>query len=245
MTQPVAVHFAPHPDDEVLGAPGALLALRDEGWRIVNVACSLGRPKQHEYRRGELLESCRRAGFEPRLDAVEPSRVLAELEPTLVVLPSPHDRHPFHEEVARAVLDAVRTAGSPALAWLWNLWGDCAMPSLAVELSDARLGEIVHALGAHASELSRNDLRRLLYARSAANGVLGAERIFGFASTALPFANAELLTELRLVDGRWHLCEPRALRSGKDALAGVPSSVDVTGWLAEASLTTRFGSRHA
>jgi LmbE family N-acetylglucosaminyl deacetylase len=245
MTAPVAVHFSPHPDDELLGAPAALFALRDAGWRIVNIACSLGRPHQELRRRRELEEACRRAAFELRLEDVDPGVVLEELRPALVVAPNPHDRHPFHEEVARSTLAAVAAAGAPETVWLWSLWGETALPTLAVELTDERLAEIEHALAAHAGELARNDSRRLLNARSTANAVLGAERVFGFGSPSLPFARAELLTELRSVAGRWHVCEPRVLRTGAEALDGRASDADVTDWLREPSLTTRYGSRHA
>lgn len=245
MIERVAVHFSPHPDDELLGAPAALLALRDAGWRIVDVASSLGRAQQEQQRRDELEEACRRAGFELRLADVDPRAVLADVRPALVVAPHPHDRHPFHEEVARSTLTAVAEAGAPQTVWLWSLWGEAAMPTLVVQLPDERLAEIEHALAAHASELARNDWRRLLGARATANAVLGAERVFGFGSPSLPFARAELLTELRLVAGRWRLCEPRILRSGTEADDGTAGGTDVTDWLLEPSVTTRFGSRHA
>ena len=229
----------------MLGAPGALFALRDAGWRIVNVACSLGRPEQRERRLGELEEACRRAGFELRVDNVEPARVLDELQPELVVAPSPHDRHPFHEAVARDVLTAVAAAGSPATVWLWSLWGESALPSLALELTDGRLDEIEHALEAHEGELARTDFKRLLRARADAYGVIGAERIYDFGAPALPFPRAELLTEIALEDGRWLLCEPRILRDGEANVEGITGTVDVTGWLFAPSVTSRFGSRRA
>jgi hypothetical protein len=226
----------------VLGAPGALFALRDAGWRIVNVACSLGRPEQRERRLRELEEACRRARFELRLDDVEPARVLAELQPGLVVAPSPHDRHPFHEEVAREVLTAVAAAGSPTTVWLWSLWGESALPSLALELTDARLDEIEHALDAHEGELARTDFKRLLRAQADAYGVIGAERIYDFGAPALPFARAELLTELALEDGRWRLSEPRVLRDGEMSIERIAGPLDVTDWLFAPSVTSRFGS---
>jgi LmbE family N-acetylglucosaminyl deacetylase len=239
---PTAVHFSPHPDDEVLGAPGALFALRDAGWRIVNVACSLGRPEQRDRRLRELEEACRRARFELRIDDVEPARVLEELQPELVVAPSPHDRHPFHEEVARDVLTAVAAAG-PATVWLWSLWGESALPSLALELTDARLDEIEHALAAHEGELARTDFKRLLRAQADAYGVIGAERIYDFGAPALPFPRAELLTEIALENGRWRLCEPRVLREGAVSIERVAGPLDVTDWLFAASVTSRFGRR--
>lgn len=239
-----AVHFAPHPDDEHLGAPAALLALRDAGWRVVNVACSLGRPEQRERRRVELEDACRRSRLELRLDAVEPAQVLSDIRPDLVVAPSPHDRHPFHEEVARAVLTACARARSPTTVWLWSLWGDTAFPSLALELTEARLREVERGLEAHASQLERADYRRLLRARSAAGAVGGAERLFGYGAPGLAFREAELLTELALEGGRWRLCEPRIL-DDPPTLSGVPGDLDLTDWLGEPSLTRRFGSRHA
>ena len=239
------LHFSPHPDDEVLGAPGALFALRDAGWRIVNVACSLGRPEQRERRLRELEEACRRARFELRVDHVGPALVLEELHPELVVAPSPHDRHPFHEEVGRNVLSAVSGAGSPATVWLWSVWGESALPSLALELTDPRLDEIEHALGAHEGELLRADFKRLLRARADAYGVVGAERIYGFGAPSLPFPRAELLTEIALENGRWHLCEPRILRDGEANVDNIPGTVDVTDWLFAPSVTSQFGSRHA
>jgi LmbE family N-acetylglucosaminyl deacetylase len=241
---PTAVHFSPHPDDEVLGAPGGLFALRDAGWRIVNVACSLGRTEQRERRVRELREACRRARFELRENGAHASEVLEELRPDLVVAPSPHDPHPFHGEVARSTLEAVAAAGAPRTVWLWTLWGEPLLPTLAVELTDARLAEIQHALEAHEGELARTDFRRLLRARAEVWGVVGGERLHGYGAPALPFERAELVTEIALQDGRWHLCEPRVVREGAISVQCTPGEVDVTEWLFEPSVTTRFGSRH-
>jgi hypothetical protein len=227
----------------MLGAPGALFALRDAGWRIVNVACSLGRPEQRARRLRELEEACRRARFELRTEDVDPAHVLEELQPELVVAPSPHDRHPFHEEVSREVLTAVAAAGAPTTVWLWSLWGESSLPTLAVELTEARLDEIEHALEAHEGELARTDFKRLLRAQADAYGVIGAERIYDFGAPSLPFMRAELLTEIALEGERWQLCEPRVLRAGEADAERVAGPVDVTDWLFAPSVTARFGSR--
>jgi hypothetical protein len=178
-----------------------------------------------------------------RIDDVEPARVLEQLQPELVVAPSPHDRHPFHEEVARNVLTAVAAAGAPTIVWLWSLWGESALPSLALELTDGRLDEIEHALEAHEGELARTDFKRLLRAQADAYGVIGAERIYDFGAPALPFPRAELLTEVALDGGRWRLCEPRVLRDGEVSIEGVAGLLDVSDWLFAASITSRFGGR--
>ena len=62
---PTVVHVAPHPDDEALGCPGALLHLLDRGWKVVSVIASLGFPDQWARRRAEAEEASRRADFVP------------------------------------------------------------------------------------------------------------------------------------------------------------------------------------
>src|SRR3954470_6792463 len=107
------LHLSPHPDDEVIGAPATLLRLRDAGHRIVNLACSLGRPADHDRRRAEVPEAGARAGFgllvpEPPLGlsrdddrdaatatlAATVGRLVDDLAVGLVVAPPPHDRSP-------------------------------------------------------------------------------------------------------------------------------------------------------
>lgn len=265
MTGPTVLHLAPHPDDELIGAPATLMALRDAGWRVVNVACSLGPVADRPRRLAELAEACARAGFdsalvpEPLEDPLAPSesgaaqRALAEslaaiatsLEPTVVVAPSPHDRHPGHEVVGRAALD-VCARGITGRLWLWGLWADLPLPTLAVAVDGERLDEIVHALSAHGGELARNDYRRMVRGRAEMNASLGPERVFGFGSAAsAAVGGVELLTELQLVDSRWRLGARRwldttdPLGSGLDPL-GAPGD-DVTDWVEADSVTTRFG----
>jgi hypothetical protein len=67
------------------------------------------------------------------------------------------------------------------------------------------------------------------------------ERVLGVGSQDLGLSGAELLTEVALVDGRFRLCEPRLAEADELGTAG---PLDVTEWLFEPSLTTRFGSRH-
>src|SRR5579871_3450191 len=62
---PTVVHIAPHPDDEAVGCPGALLHLHDRGWTVVSVIASLGFEGQWERRRAEAEEAAGLAGFVP------------------------------------------------------------------------------------------------------------------------------------------------------------------------------------
>jgi LmbE family N-acetylglucosaminyl deacetylase len=191
--------IAPHPDDELLGAPALLMALRDAGWRVVNFACSLGRADDHERRRSELARACELAGFDllvpddlppiGRADdlAVAQDVLTAAIEaeigrtgPQLLVGPSPHDGHHAHEVVGRAIVEATEHVGRPARVMFWGLWADLPFPTALVGFDSARLHEIERALRAHAGELARNRFDRLLAGRAVANSVLGPERVFGW-----------------------------------------------------------------
>jgi LmbE family N-acetylglucosaminyl deacetylase len=255
----VALHLSPHPDDELIGAPATLMALRDAGYRVVNLACSLGRPTQRERREAELREACQRAGFELRLPAhpvaisagddlaraeaelqALASEAIAELAPDVVVSPGPHDRHRGHEVVARAVRGALRQGpGKAPPWWIWGLWGGLALPTLATAFDAGRLEEVLAALAAHEGELRRHDYRRLVRARAEANAMLAPELLFGFGSSIEAGARyAELLTEAVLDDGRWLLGSARWLDPTEPAVE--PTGVEVTDWLEAPSLAGRL-----
>ena len=224
------LHVSPHPDDELLGAPAALVALRDGGARVVNYAVGLGRPGDRARRLGELRTACARAGFElvvadpphgisrdddlgaaeERL-AAEVAGLVQEGAVDLVVSPSPHDRHHGHEVVGRAVREALRARGDGPAWWMWGLWASLPLPTLYVPFGAAELERIRHALAAHSGEVRRNDLLDLLEARARTNAVLGAELVFGFGSAGPGARYADLLTEVRRDGGAWRLGAARTL----------------------------------
>ena len=98
----IVLHCAPHPDDEAIGAPATLMALRDAGWRVVNLACGLGDPGRRRLREAELREACRLAGFELRLGGGLDGRAavheaIAELRPEVVVSELGTEQHAYGE----------------------------------------------------------------------------------------------------------------------------------------------------
>jgi LmbE family N-acetylglucosaminyl deacetylase len=260
---PTVVHVAPHPDDEAVGCPGALLHLLDRGWHVVSVIASLGFPDQWERRRAEAEEASRRAGFEPVfLDpplgislgddlagatdrvATELPQIIEQFGASVVVSPSPHDVHHGHETVGRGVQRAVRALPSTLRWWMWGVWGDLPAPNVFYAFDEGAMSRMVHILEAYQGELDRNDYRRLLTGRAAANAVLGSERVFGFGSPAastLPYA--EVLTEVRHLDGRWKASSPHLLDEGPEpadqfsldlsAWLDAPSVHELVGWIAE------------
>lgn len=228
----LALHFSPHPDDELIAAPATLMALRDAGWRIVNVACSVGREGQRHRREAELRDACRRAGFElcvpnrpvstsPGTRSLAAEAELTDLAdealdryaPTLVLSPGPGDRHHAHQTVFRAVRDALAARGLDAPRWwMWALWGSLPQPTLGTAFGEERLEEVLVALAAYEGELARNDYCRLVRARAEMSAVLAPELLFGFGSTGRPPAtHVEMLTEVALSGARWLLGRPRWL----------------------------------
>lgn len=253
------LHLSPHPDDELIGAPATLMALRDAGCRVVNLACGLGRPEEQPRREAELREACRRARFEIRvpdgpiglsrgddLTAAQAEltslilEAIEEEEPTIVASPHPHDRHHAHEVVARAVRDALlQRHARPPRWWMWGLWGDLPLPTIATAFDRARLKEIFAALEAYAGELKRNDYRRLVQGRAEMNASLGPELVFGFGSSGTRAGYIELLTETMLVDGRWMLGSACWLDPASPLAR--PTETEVADWLYAESVTQHFG----
>ena len=243
------LHVSPHPDDELVGAPAALMALRDAGHVITNLALSLGRPDDHARRRAEVVEACRRARFElvitePPIamsatddrDAAE-ARVGAQLAaaldgpgaPDLIVGPSPHDVHLAHELTGRAIRDALAERDDAPAWWMWAIWGDLPFPTTVTTFDDARAAEIAEALSAHEGEMARADHRVHVDARGRLTAITAAEKVFGFGAPALGADRAEVITEVARRDGQWVLGPPRAL----DATAPLsrPTSRVITAWL--------------
>jgi LmbE family N-acetylglucosaminyl deacetylase len=237
-----------------------MLDLQASGHRIINLACSLGRPEDQERRKAEARESSSRTGFElvipsrraaigsgDDLDAAqaELATLIAELvrqeAVDIVFSPSPHDRHPGHEVVGRAALDALSPLedGAPAW-WMWGLWADLPFPTLITYFRSERLKQILHALDAHAGELERNDYRRLVQGRAQANAVLGPERVFGFGGGGGRGELAELATEVVFKDADWRLGRSRELDPREPLVE--PTREPLSAWLTGPSLTRGFGA---
>lgn len=229
-TNRTVVHVSPHPDDEVLGSPGALLLLRAAGWTVINFIATMGRREDRERRAREAASASEAAGFiletpaEPiglsgsddlrlgfELVRLELASLLADVEPSLVVAPSPHDAHHAHEVVSRAAIQAVQDCPSPPRLWMWGLWGDLPFPTVLAPFGEDVLALADEVLSCYAGEVGRNDYRALLASRSRANAILGAERVFGFGAQGNSKPFADLLTECFVGPDGWTLAEPRLI----------------------------------
>jgi N-acetylglucosamine malate deacetylase 1 len=132
---PIALLFSPHPDDECIN--GVLpRRLQAQGWRIINLAVTLGTAAERRLARSdELADACELLGWENRIlgwagitasaraaisgrwaDRVrEVANILANERPAAVFFPHAHDGHPAHIGVHHLVTDALTLiAGSTA-----------------------------------------------------------------------------------------------------------------------------------
>jgi LmbE family N-acetylglucosaminyl deacetylase len=261
LTRRAVIAVSPHPDDELLGAPATLMAFRDAGWRVINLACSMGRPADAGRRHGELAVACREAGFEllipdetPPIGRDDDLRLaqaslagaiegaVASSGARLLVGPSPHDGHHGHEVVGRAIVDAVELGAAPIDVMFWGLWSDLPVANVLVPFDADRLAEIRRALRSHVGELWRNRFDRLLEGRATANAVLGPERVFGYGSEGIGQPYAELVTHVRWAPQRqWRLAERRVLDPAAPLTPGEDfGGAEVGWWLRSESVASRL-----
>lgn len=226
-----ALHVSPHPDDEVLGAGATLMELRDAGWRVVNLAVTLGRPADRDRRRGELERAIDVMGIEGVVadppvpmsgssDLEQAQKQVAglvidearRLDAELVISSHPEDGHHAHRVVGRAVADvAAGLPEGPVRWWAWSLWRDVPDPNRYVPYGEARLRELLWAMRQHAGEMLRNRYDELVPARGRTQAILGSERVFGFGSTGASGERYADLFEDRIRSGTEWVAAPSSL----------------------------------
>jgi hypothetical protein len=155
---------------------------------------------------------------------------MKEHDATIVISPSPHDVHHGHETVGRGVQRAMAALPPSTRWWMWGVWGELPAPNVFYGFGQPVLDRALHILDAYAGELERNDYRPFLTGRAMANAVMGSERVFGFGSpSATTHPYADVVTEVRLIDGRYMASDPHFLDQGPEPEAGY--GVDLTAWL--------------
>lgn len=199
---PLALIFSPHPDDECI--VGALpRRLQQLGWRVRNMAVTLGsRPDRQAVRAEELASACTLLGWEneilgwthitptqrlnrpadwrQRVDSVV--ETLVQHRPAVVFCPHARDAHPAHIGTHLLVIDALAlvppTLQTPVLIET-EYWGAMETPNLLVECPDDVLADLVAALACHRGEVERNPYHLSLPAWMIDNVRRGAERVGG------------------------------------------------------------------
>jgi N-acetylglucosamine malate deacetylase 1 len=210
--------FSPHPDDEVIIGGVALRLLRESGWRVVNVAVTLGSKQARQAGRLEELRACCQCigfdltlagpsgleGINPRRRQEDPAAwqsavhiiagILRDQAPRAILFPHDQDWNSTHVGVHWLVRDALELLG-PGLDCLTletEFWGAMATPNLMVELTPEHLGDLITALTFHVGEVQRNPYHLTLPAWMIDNVRRGAELVGGQGGASPDFTYATL-----------------------------------------------------
>jgi len=235
---PVCAVFSPHPDDEAISGALAWRLRHECGWRVVNVAVTLGsRPERRAARWAEAQACCDHLGFEllaasgapgTGLEGVRPAdahshsaawqasvaaavSVLKHIQPRLLICPHELDGHDAHIGTSLLARQAVALSGLPLVdVMLSEYWNTQLRPQLAVGLQATDVATLMDALCLHAGEVSRHPYQRLLPAWFLDSARRGAERVGRPGSQALPFHMASLYGWQRWQADQWQSM-PQAL----------------------------------
>lgn len=153
---------SPHPDDEILMGSLALRLQTANHCKVINVAATLGSDeKRRSIRRRELTKATKLLKWQNVVLADDWSEKKTELlaliqkhQPTLIIAPHEHDRHPTHIKTAQLVLDSLETY-TGHVAWA-EYWAPMTSPNVLVEVSPELHQLQVKALECHAGEVARN-----------------------------------------------------------------------------------------
>jgi LmbE family N-acetylglucosaminyl deacetylase len=202
--------FAPHPDDECIVGALPLRLKQEAGWRVSNVAVTLGsNAARRAARWAELTDACAVLGFEclrvgkdglsdVRAEAVKPEQVqamaalLSAHRPALVLAPHALDDNPSHRGVHQLVVQAIAAAELDTVLALTEFWSTQAHPNALVQTSIADTARLITALERHAGEIARNPYHLRLPAFLADAVRRGGELVLGAGEAPPDFAFATL-----------------------------------------------------
>jgi LmbE family N-acetylglucosaminyl deacetylase len=174
---PKALLLSAHPDDEILTAMPLGLRFVKEGWDVVNVAVTLGRPDQRDRRRKELDAACAYLGIRTIVpddiglreriksgDADEwqecvamMAKIIDQAQPEVIIVHHSDDGHPDHMRTNQLAQEAMaKCAGLKCLFIEGEYWKDMASPNLQLEIPVNDLVVLLEALSFHVGELERN-----------------------------------------------------------------------------------------
>lgn len=241
---PCMVLFSPHPDDEVITGGLPLRLRREAGWRILNVAVTLGSDRG---RQAERLEegkaACAHLGFDFHLAdgsglanvnlenrRREPQhwtyavgvigRLLLELSPRVVMFPHSFDAHPTHMGTHALVRQAMVRLGEKLDFYCveTEFWSPAEGPNLLIESSSADVADLVAALAFHRGEVARNPYHLRLPAWMMDNVRRGAELLNGHTEVAPDVLFATLYRLKAWRRGRYAAAmkDTRILKAGED-----------------------------
>lgn len=241
---PLCLICSPHPDDECIVGALPLRLAREAGYRVLNLAVTLGSKRERRAaRREELGHACAALGFGLEVCGDEgfsgvsvatreqaPQQwqaMVAQLAATLVrhvpaVLVFPHaaDGSATHIGAHWLVRDALQASGHACLTAQTEFWYPLADPNLMLETSLTDTADLIAALACHVGEVQRNPYHLRLPAWLADNVRRGAEMIAGSGSAAPDYAFATLYRVARWNGHDFDPALPQALLGAADTLSG-------------------------
>lgn len=203
---PCCLICSPHPDDESLVGGLALRMRHQEGWRVVNLAITLGSQMERRLERWhEAQAACNYLGFELASPLGTPSQAfekitLQEFEaqspqwlssvanlaiqlnvfsPSMIIVPHAMDGHTTHCATYHLLMQALPLAqltGSCHVL-LSEYWNTQLSPRLMLALSPSEVGQMMTATAMHTGEVMRNPYHRSLPAWLIDGARRGAERV--------------------------------------------------------------------
>jgi len=202
---PKVLIFSPHPDDEVIIGALPLRLLRESGFRVVNVAVTLGsRQDRRQERLFELKNACAYLNFElvetadGGLEKISPktrdddpalwqqsvsrvAEILAAHQPLAIFFPHEADGNKSHIGTHFLVGDALQRmdASFSCYAVETEFWHPMRGANLLVESSIVEVVDLVTALSYHVGEVKRNPYHLRLPAWMMDNVRRGGEMVGG------------------------------------------------------------------
>ena len=160
---------APHPDDEVIGPGGTLLAARTSGSPVHVLYLTSGRPHEQSVRETEARGVCEEIGatyefarltdgaIAPRESAQILSATVAAFKPSVLFVPFVLDDHPDHQAAGRMVADALPDVpeGSPIEVWAYQVY--TTLPGNVIFDVSARADEKASLIKKYRSQLAARD----------------------------------------------------------------------------------------
>jgi hypothetical protein len=192
---PLALIFAPHPDDECLMGALPLRLQRERGWRVAAVPVTLGsRLGRRAARLNEFRAACASLGWDAAAPAGRLADLLRRLRPALILFPHAGDKNSTHRKVHRRVLAALKSAGPDFRCMVaeTEFWGALEDPNLLVQVPTDDAADLIAALSCHQGEVARNPYHVLLPSWLSDNVRRGGELVGGQGARAPRFDFAVL-----------------------------------------------------
>lgn len=179
---PVALIFAPHPDDECIQGGVAIRLFRDSKVRVIDVPVTYGsNVARKQGRKTELENAMNYVGWEIHnmtdlgFDKINPAgketllenwatavdavaKVLTDLNPDILIFPHEKDWNTSHIGVNYLVLDALAKMPKEFTCKivLSEYWGQIYNPNMMIELSNEDVADLVATTSFHVEEVERN-----------------------------------------------------------------------------------------